>query len=78
MVLWRTTTIAVLFLGAVQLLCVGVLGEYVGRIYEQVQARPLFVLRDAPEAVVDLSSALPADDVASLRSESHLSEQRDA
>lgn len=52
---WTSTTIAVLFLGAVQLLCVGLLGEYVGRIYEQVQARPLFVLRDDSNSIVDLS-----------------------
>jgi hypothetical protein len=34
--------VAVMFLAAVQLLCLGVLGAYVGRIYEQVQNRPMY------------------------------------
>lgn len=38
---FATIVIAVLFLGGVQLLCVGILGEYVGRIYENVKGRPL-------------------------------------
>jgi dolichol-phosphate mannosyltransferase len=44
---WASLTCVVLFLGSVQLLCLGVLGEYVGRIYQQVQGRPpYYVDRD--------------------------------
>jgi len=41
---WTTTVMLVSFLFSVQLLVTGVLGEYVGRIYEQVKARPLYVV----------------------------------
>ena len=43
-----TTTIAVvvLFLGGVQLISIGILGEYIGRIYEQCKGRPLFLIKE--------------------------------
>jgi len=43
-----TTTIAVLvlFLGGVQLIAIGILGEYISRIYEQSKMRPLFLIKD--------------------------------
>lgn len=42
---FTTTIVCVLFIGGVQLICVGILGEYIGRIYEEVKRRPLFVVR---------------------------------
>jgi dolichol-phosphate mannosyltransferase len=44
-----TTLIAVLFLGGVQLICVGILGEYMGRLYDEAKGRPLYITREAPE-----------------------------
>ncbi len=44
---WPTLVIAVMFLGAVQLISLGVVGEYVGRIYTEAKQRPLFVLQEA-------------------------------
>jgi dolichol-phosphate mannosyltransferase len=43
---FATTVIAILFLGGVQLLCLGILGEYVGRIYENVKGRPVATISE--------------------------------
>ena len=43
---WTTTVILVSFLSSVQFFMIGVLGEYVGRIYEQVKRRPLYIISE--------------------------------
>jgi len=44
---WTSLAVAVLFLGGVQLLSIGILGEYIGRIYEEVKGRPLYLVRES-------------------------------
>ena len=44
---FATIVISILFLGGVQLICLGIIGEYIGRIYDEVKRRPLWVVADA-------------------------------
>ena len=43
---WATIMMGVLFLGGVQLICLGILGEYIGRIFNEIKERPLYIIQE--------------------------------
>ncbi len=43
---YATIIVLILLLGSVQLLCIGIIGEYVGRIFEQGKDRPIFIIKE--------------------------------
>ncbi|MCA9737084.1 MAG: glycosyltransferase family 2 protein [Gemmatimonadota bacterium] len=43
---WATIMVAMLFMGGVQLICLGILGEYIGRIFNEIKPRPMYVVAE--------------------------------
>ena len=54
-----STLVVILLLGGIQLMTIGVIGEYVGRIYEEVKGRPLYVVRDTTNVDVEHAPERP-------------------
>lgn len=44
---WASTVLPIYLLGGIQILCIGVLGEYLGRIYREVKARPRYIIEQS-------------------------------
>lgn len=43
---WAALFVAVMFMGGVQLITIGIIGEYIGKIYREVQNRPLYIIKE--------------------------------
>jgi len=57
---WASTIVVVLFMGATQLTCMGILGEYVRRIFIETKGRPTYILRDVRGSRSDDPRAQPS------------------
>lgn len=59
---YATIVVSILFIGGVQLICIGFVGEYVGRIYDETKCRPTWIVQDQQgwtDSPLDTSSSSP-------------------
>jgi glycosyltransferase involved in cell wall biosynthesis len=59
---WTSTLLSIFFFGAVQLIIFGIIGEYLGRIYEEVKRRPAYVVRRVVGRSSDEIKRIPDDE----------------
>jgi hypothetical protein len=51
---WATIMVAILFVGGIQLICLGIFGAYLGRVFNEVKARPIYIVDETLEPRPDV------------------------
>lgn len=59
---WASTIAVILFVGGVQLLMLGIIGEYLSRVYDEVRQRPLYIVRNCVGLATDLEAVSDSAD----------------
>ncbi len=54
---WTSLMLAITFIGGVQLICIGIIGEYLSRMNNNIMKRPLYIVRDTNISEADKTSA---------------------
>ena len=57
---WTSLILAILFLSSIQLFCLGIIGEYIGRIFEEIKRRPVYVVKRSVNLTSRVSSEAEA------------------
>jgi dolichol-phosphate mannosyltransferase len=66
---FATIMVAMMFLGGVQLICLGILGEYVGRLFNEIKPRPMYIIEE-------MTPRSESDEAAKLAHVQHLHHRR--
>ena len=59
---WATIMVAIMFIGGVQLICLGIIGEYIGRIFNEIKQRPLYVVEEVTNSTSNVRNPGSGDD----------------
>ena len=58
---WATIMVAKLLLGGVQLICLGIIGEYISRIFTEIKSRPMYVIEsisnETPNGIINTNQS---------------------
>ncbi len=73
---WATVAAGIMFSTGIQLVCIGVIGEYVGRLYEEVKQRPLYLINETINSTQSIQDSNSAD-IRSMINKQHINQNNE-